>query len=63
MPPQGLFQAQEGVGKWAPEAMASTVVKLSTLIFCFFVQHLALTPTTVGIMQKAYNNFMMEIRK
>ena len=43
MPPQGLFQAQEGVGKWAPEAMASTVVKLSTL---YFVQHLALTPTT-----------------
>ena len=41
MPPQGLFQAQEGVGKWAPEAMASTV-ELSTL---YFVQHLALTPT------------------
>ena len=33
MPSQGLFLAQEGVGKWAPEAMASTIVKLSTLIF------------------------------
>ena len=32
-PTQGLFLAQEGVGKWAPEAMASTIVKLSTLIF------------------------------
>ena len=28
-----LFLAQEGVGKWAPEAMASTFEKLSTLIF------------------------------
>ena len=33
MPSQGLFLAQEGVVKWAPEAMASTIVKLSTLIF------------------------------
>ena len=33
MPSQGLFLAQEGVVKWAPEAMASTTVKLSTLIF------------------------------
>ena len=31
--------------------------------FWYFVQHLALTPTTGGIMQMAYNNFMMEIRK
>ena len=33
MPSQGLFLVQEGVGKWAPEAMASTIVKLSTQIF------------------------------
>jgi len=30
--PQGKFQAQEGAGNWAPEAMASTVVMLSTSI-------------------------------
>ena len=32
-PTQGLFLAQEGVRKWAPKAMASTIAKLSTLIF------------------------------
>ena len=31
--------------------------------FWYFVQYLALTPTTGGIMEIAYNNIMMEIRK
>ena len=58
--PQGKFQAQEGAGNWAPEALASTVVKLSTSILGIFITS-SLNPTTGGIMQKVYNNFMMEI--
>ena len=64
MPPQGLFLAQEGVEKWAPEASNGIHhCKAFNTNFWYFVQYLALTPTTGGIMQMAYNNLMMEIRK
>ena len=64
MPPQGLFLAQEGVEKWAPEASNGIHhCKAFNTNFWYFVQYLALTPTTGGIMEIAYNNIMMEIRK
>ena len=42
MPPQGLFLAQEGVEKWAPEASNGIHhCKAFNTNFWYFVQHLA----------------------
>ena len=47
--PQGKLQAEEGVGKWSSEALASTVLKLLTWILGILFNILALWKDLFGI--------------
>ena len=47
--PQGQLRAQEGVGKWSPEALESTVLKLLTWILSILVNTQTLRKDIIGI--------------